>query len=126
MGIDRGEIPDLAKAPGSLMDALEAHLANLEGRPPGTPSTGAPPPRPSPPAAMTSSGVVGNGGTSVDEAARQKYLREEEERLEALKVSVSSKRMFEYRTSIAIGIGVVTSNWPQFLGGGRVGVNCPF
>lgn len=31
VGIDRGEIPDLAKAPSSLMEALEQHLNALEG-----------------------------------------------------------------------------------------------
>ncbi|KAG1714810.1 Phosphatidylinositol-binding clathrin assembly protein LAP [Nymphon striatum] len=32
VGIDKGDIPDLAKAPSSLLDALEAHLENLEGK----------------------------------------------------------------------------------------------
>ncbi|XP_077868551.1 phosphatidylinositol-binding clathrin assembly protein LAP-like isoform X1 [Saccoglossus kowalevskii] len=32
VGIDKGEIPDLAKAPSSLLDALEQHLASLEGK----------------------------------------------------------------------------------------------
>lgn len=32
MGIDKGDIPDLTKAPSSLLDALEQHLATLEGR----------------------------------------------------------------------------------------------
>lgn len=32
MGIDKGEIPDLTKAPSSLLEALEQHLATLEGR----------------------------------------------------------------------------------------------
>ena len=31
VGIDRGEIPDLTRAPASLLDALEAHLYQLEG-----------------------------------------------------------------------------------------------
>lgn len=31
VGIDKGEIPDLTRAPSSLLDALEAHLAALEG-----------------------------------------------------------------------------------------------
>ncbi|XP_070568753.1 phosphatidylinositol-binding clathrin assembly protein LAP-like isoform X21 [Ptychodera flava] len=32
VGIDKGEIPDLAKAPSSLLDALEQHLGSLEGK----------------------------------------------------------------------------------------------
>ncbi|XP_055699066.1 phosphatidylinositol-binding clathrin assembly protein LAP isoform X26 [Phlebotomus papatasi] len=32
MGIDKGELPDLTKAPSSLLDALEGHLAFLEGK----------------------------------------------------------------------------------------------
>ncbi|CAB3407451.1 unnamed protein product [Caenorhabditis bovis] len=31
VGIDRGEIPDLTRAPASLLEALEAHLVQLEG-----------------------------------------------------------------------------------------------
>ncbi|KAL4717398.1 hypothetical protein ACJJTC_017285 [Scirpophaga incertulas] len=32
VGIDKGDIPDLTKAPSSLLDALESHLAALEGK----------------------------------------------------------------------------------------------
>ncbi|KAF6205151.1 hypothetical protein GE061_019318 [Apolygus lucorum] len=32
VGIDKGEIPDLTKAPSSLLDALEQHLGALEGK----------------------------------------------------------------------------------------------
>ncbi|XP_022701953.1 phosphatidylinositol-binding clathrin assembly protein LAP-like isoform X8 [Varroa jacobsoni] len=32
IGIDKGDIPDLTRAPSSLLDALEQHLATLEGR----------------------------------------------------------------------------------------------
>uniref|UniRef100_A0A1Q3G370 Putative clathrin assembly protein n=1 Tax=Culex tarsalis TaxID=7177 RepID=A0A1Q3G370_CULTA len=32
VGIDKGDLPDLTKAPSSLLDALEQHLATLEGR----------------------------------------------------------------------------------------------
>lgn len=38
-GIDKSDIPDLARAPSSLLEALEAHLANLEGRKPGSAAT---------------------------------------------------------------------------------------
>jgi len=36
VGIDKGDIPDVAKAPSSLLEALEGHLASLEGRKPGS------------------------------------------------------------------------------------------
>merc|ERR1712025_11326 len=39
VGIDKGDIPDLAKAPSSLLEALEGHLASLEGRKPGSGGT---------------------------------------------------------------------------------------
>ncbi|KAF6717805.1 Phosphatidylinositol-binding clathrin assembly protein [Oryzias melastigma] len=32
VGIDRGDIPDLSQAPSSLLEALEQHLASLEGK----------------------------------------------------------------------------------------------
>ncbi|RZC41018.1 phosphatidylinositol-binding clathrin assembly protein LAP-like, partial [Asbolus verrucosus] len=32
VGIDKGDIPDLTKAPSSLLDALEQHLSHLEGK----------------------------------------------------------------------------------------------
>lgn len=32
VGIDKGDIPDLTKAPSSLLDALEQHLASLDGK----------------------------------------------------------------------------------------------
>ena len=32
VGIDKGDIPDLTNAPSSLLDALEQHLAHLEGK----------------------------------------------------------------------------------------------
>ncbi|XP_037079195.1 phosphatidylinositol-binding clathrin assembly protein LAP-like [Pollicipes pollicipes] len=39
IGVDKGEIPDLARAPSSLLDALEQHLAHLEGKKAGTANT---------------------------------------------------------------------------------------
>ena len=29
-GMEKGDIPDLAKAPGSLLDALEQHYASMD------------------------------------------------------------------------------------------------
>ena len=30
--MEKGDIPDLAKAPGSLLEALEAHLGTIENK----------------------------------------------------------------------------------------------
>lgn len=32
IGIDKGDIPDLSKAPNSLLEALEQHLNSMEAR----------------------------------------------------------------------------------------------
>lgn len=40
IGIDKGDIPDLTKAPNSLLDALEQHLQSLEGGTPTAPAGG--------------------------------------------------------------------------------------
>jgi len=42
VGMDKSEIPDLKQAPSSLLDALEAHLASLEGKKPPVPGSSTP------------------------------------------------------------------------------------
>lgn len=39
VGIDKGDIPDLTKAPSSLLEALEQHLQYVEGKKSSTAST---------------------------------------------------------------------------------------
>ncbi|NWW28026.1 PICAL protein, partial [Falcunculus frontatus] len=83
VGIDRGDIPDLSQAPSSLLDALEQHLASLEGKKIKD-STAAS-------RAITLSNAVSslaNTGlslTKVDEREKQAALEEEQARLKALK-----------------------------------------
>uniref|UniRef100_H3B3H5 Phosphatidylinositol-binding clathrin assembly protein n=1 Tax=Latimeria chalumnae TaxID=7897 RepID=H3B3H5_LATCH len=83
VGIDRGDIPDLSQAPSSLLDALEQHLASLEGKKVKD-STAAS-------RASTLSNAVSslaNTGLSlsrVDEREKQAALEEEQARLKALK-----------------------------------------
>ncbi|XP_069747017.1 phosphatidylinositol binding clathrin assembly protein a isoform X6 [Narcine bancroftii] len=85
VGIDRGDIPDLSQAPSSLLDALEQHLASLEGKKVKDSSTAAS-------RATTLSNAVSslsNTGMSlsrVDEREKQAALEEEQARLKALKV----------------------------------------
>ncbi|KAI2659763.1 Phosphatidylinositol-binding clathrin assembly protein [Labeo rohita] len=84
VGIDRGDIPDLSQAPSSLLDALEQHLASLEGKKVKD-STAAS-------RASTLSNAVsslantGISFTKVDEREKQAALEEEQARLKALKV----------------------------------------
>ncbi|KAK8381671.1 hypothetical protein O3P69_018640 [Scylla paramamosain] len=81
VGIEKSDIPDLTKAPSSLLDALEAHLASLEGKkPPTTTSTTSSNGRLGEPAATT------NNGTAVDELTKRAALAEEEAMYEKLKV----------------------------------------
>ncbi|XP_063750926.1 phosphatidylinositol-binding clathrin assembly protein-like isoform X4 [Eleginops maclovinus] len=83
VGIDRGDIPDLSQAPSSLLDALEQHLASLEGKKVKD-STAAS-------RASTLSNAVSslaNTGISfsrADEREKQAALDEEQSRLQALK-----------------------------------------
>ncbi|CAL9686045.1 unnamed protein product [Knipowitschia caucasica] len=85
VGIDRGDIPDLSQAPSSLLDALEQHLASLEGKKVKD-STAAS-------RASTLSNAVsslantGISFTKVDEREKQAALEEEQARLKALKLS---------------------------------------
>ncbi|XP_058267695.1 phosphatidylinositol binding clathrin assembly protein a isoform X2 [Hemibagrus wyckioides] len=83
VGIDRGDIPDLSQAPSSLLDALEQHLASLEGKKVKD-STAAS-------RASTLSNAVsslantGISFTKVDEREKQAALEEEQARLRSLK-----------------------------------------
>ncbi|XP_029303172.1 phosphatidylinositol binding clathrin assembly protein a isoform X17 [Cottoperca gobio] len=83
VGIDRGDIPDLSQAPSSLLDALEQHLASLEGKKVKD-STAAS-------RASTLSNAVsslantGISFTKVDEREKQAALDEEQTLLKTLK-----------------------------------------
>ncbi|KAM4684120.1 phosphatidylinositol-binding clathrin assembly protein isoform 1-T1 [Amazona ochrocephala] len=83
VGIDRGDIPDLSQAPSSLLDALEQHLASLEGKKIKD-STAAI-------RAITLFDAVSSLAntdlflTKVDEREKQAALEEEQARLKALK-----------------------------------------
>ncbi|KAI6178663.1 ENTH domain-containing protein [Aphelenchoides besseyi] len=81
-GIDRGEIPDLTRAPASLLDALEAHVYHLEG--------GRGPP-PTSNQQMVSQQLTNqpqqplnsmNISAGIDDMTRQRYLEDEKRRLQ--------------------------------------------
>lgn len=79
VGIDKGDIPDLAKAPSSLLDALEQHLASLEGKK-GVPAT-------TKPAGFASAvnSISGNSSIQISEEEKKRILDEENNRLQQLK-----------------------------------------
>ncbi|XP_056139001.1 phosphatidylinositol binding clathrin assembly protein b isoform X3 [Lampris incognitus] len=83
VGIDRGDIPDLSQAPSSLLEALEQHLASLEGKKVKD-STAAS--RASTLSnAVSSLASTGMSFTKVDEREKQAALEEEQARLKTLK-----------------------------------------
>ncbi|XP_013166063.1 PREDICTED: phosphatidylinositol-binding clathrin assembly protein LAP isoform X4 [Papilio xuthus] len=102
VGIDKGDIPDLTKAPSSLLDALEGHLASLEGKKGSAANT----PTQTASAqknvasvmgalsstsssfgnAAASSRIDSNGGLLIDDSLRQQALAEEEAAMTQYKV----------------------------------------
>ncbi|XP_023316433.1 phosphatidylinositol-binding clathrin assembly protein LAP isoform X16 [Trichogramma pretiosum] len=106
VGIDKGDIPDLTKAPSSLLDALEQHLASLEGRKGSLANT---PTQSASNRTNVKSGVSALSSTStafgtaasnqrlestgnghIDEALRQQVLAEEEAAMNQYKAKVQS------------------------------------
>lgn len=106
VGIDKGDIPDLTKAPSSLLDALEQHLASLEGKKGSAANT---PTQSASNRTNIKSGVSALSSTStafgtaasnarldhtgnghIDEALRQQALAEEEAAMNQYKAKVQS------------------------------------
>lgn len=83
VGIDRGDIPDLSQAPSSLLDALEQHLASLEGKKIRDSTAASRATTLS--NAVSSLASTGLSLTKVDEREKQAALEEEQARLKALK-----------------------------------------
>uniref|UniRef100_A0AAY4AK03 Phosphatidylinositol-binding clathrin assembly protein n=1 Tax=Denticeps clupeoides TaxID=299321 RepID=A0AAY4AK03_9TELE len=83
VGIDRGDIPDLSQAPSSLLDALEQHLASLEGKKVKDSTAASRASTLS--SAVSSLANTGMSFTRVDEREKQAALEEEQSRLKALK-----------------------------------------
>lgn len=111
VGIDKGDIPDLAKAPSSLLEALEGHLASLEGRKPGsggtTPTQGGH--RVNVAAAVnvlnTTSNAFGtaasNGGGNIDERTAKQLMEEEAAAMEKFRSSTSASNPFAAAPALA-------------------------
>ncbi|XP_030559553.1 phosphatidylinositol-binding clathrin assembly protein LAP isoform X14 [Drosophila novamexicana] len=88
VGIDKGDIPDLTKAPSSLLDALEQHLATLEGRKVSAANT----PTQSSSSAFGTAAASSKFDTSngIDEQLKAQVLAEEEAAMNQYKSKVSS------------------------------------
>ncbi|XP_076272855.1 phosphatidylinositol-binding clathrin assembly protein LAP-like isoform X2 [Rhynchophorus ferrugineus] len=105
VGIDKGDIPDLTKAPSSLLDALEQHYSHMEGKKSAANSTASS--SSSSNQKNVKSGVTALSSTSnafgtaassskfdslngIDENLKQKALAEEEAAMNQFKSKVSS------------------------------------
>ncbi|KAM4695920.1 phosphatidylinositol-binding clathrin assembly protein-like isoform 2-T2 [Rhinophrynus dorsalis] len=83
VGIDQGDIPDLTQAPSSLLEALEQHLASLEGKK--TKEMSAASRASTLSSAVSTLATTGMSFSKMDEKERQQALEEEQARLQALK-----------------------------------------
>uniref|UniRef100_A0A3B3CGQ7 Phosphatidylinositol-binding clathrin assembly protein n=1 Tax=Oryzias melastigma TaxID=30732 RepID=A0A3B3CGQ7_ORYME len=83
VGIDQGDIPDLSQAPSSLLEALEQHLASLEGKK--TKEMNADTRASTLSSAVSSLSSTGMSFSRMDEKEKQQALEEEQARLQALK-----------------------------------------
>uniref|UniRef100_A0A8C6WPG3 Phosphatidylinositol-binding clathrin assembly protein n=1 Tax=Neogobius melanostomus TaxID=47308 RepID=A0A8C6WPG3_9GOBI len=97
VGIDQGDIPDLSQAPSSLLEALEQHLASLEGKK--TKELSADTRASTLNSAVSSLSSTGMSFSRMDEKERQQALEEEQARLQALKVQVLLA-LFSHMTTV--------------------------
>jgi len=94
-GIDKNDIPDLAKAPSSLLEALESHLANLEGRKVGSPSATTP----------TAGASATASGAPQTEKMTQQLIKEEEDAMAKYKEAQKASNPFANPFSTASNNG---------------------
>ncbi|XP_039622181.1 phosphatidylinositol-binding clathrin assembly protein isoform X1 [Polypterus senegalus] len=83
VGIDQGDIPDLTQAPSSLLEALEQHLASLEGKK--TKELSAATRASTLSSAVSTLSNTGMSFSRMDEKEKQQALEEEQARLQSLK-----------------------------------------
>ncbi|NXK74317.1 PICAL protein, partial [Amazona guildingii] len=83
VGIDKGDIPDLTQAPSSLLEALEQHLASVEGKK--TKEVSAAIRATALSRAVSTLACTGMLFRKMDEKEKQQALEEEQARLQALK-----------------------------------------
>jgi len=93
VGIDKGGIPDLAKAPSSLLEALEQHYNSMDEK--GAKKGGRTTPAPASGEAASTSNGGGSGATTpvlnISESEKKRLIAEEAARMEALKAEADSR-----------------------------------
>lgn len=90
IGIDKGDIPDLTKAPNSLLDALEQHLASLEGNTP-TSASNQKSLKSGVSALSNTSNAFGTAANSqIDDTLKQAAVAEEEAALNQYRANLGS------------------------------------
>uniref|UniRef100_A0A8C7XAE5 Phosphatidylinositol-binding clathrin assembly protein n=1 Tax=Oryzias sinensis TaxID=183150 RepID=A0A8C7XAE5_9TELE len=94
VGIDQGDIPDLSQAPSSLLEALEQHLASLEGKK--TKEMNADTRASTLSSAVSSLSSTGMSFSRMDEKEKQLALEEEQARLQALKSFLLLRHVLAY------------------------------
>lgn len=92
IGIDKGDIPDLTKAPNSLLDALEQHLASLEGNTPTQAVSNQKNIKTGVSVLSNTSNAFGSAASNaqIDESLKQAAVAEEEAALNKYKANVNS------------------------------------
>lgn len=92
IGIDKGDIPDLTKAPNSLLDALEQHLGSLEGNTPTQAVNNQKNIKTGVSALSSTSNAFGSAARNaqIDETVKQAAMAEEEAALSKYKANVNS------------------------------------
>jgi len=93
-GMDKSDIPDLTKAPGSLLEALESHVNGVEGKKPGTVAQNGAPNKPSNSVTTAINSLNSNTDLSADE--RRRVIEEEAKTLEALKVNFNHLKCLKF------------------------------
>ncbi|XP_077164119.1 phosphatidylinositol-binding clathrin assembly protein-like isoform X1 [Paroedura picta] len=114
VGIDQGDIPDLTQAPSSLLEALEQHLASLEGKK--TKEVSAASRASTLSSAVSTLANTGMSFSRMDEREKQQALEEEQARLQALK----EQRLKEISV---VSNSTSTSASPSTLSGKSVNTN---
>ncbi|KAL8613967.1 hypothetical protein ACOMHN_023203 [Nucella lapillus] len=111
VGIDKGDIPDLAKAPASLLEALEQHLASLEGRKGASATVYTSAAKPAGFSSALNTISTNSTALNISEAEKKKILEEESRQLQQLK----EQRLKELSASATASPHVASQSSPTAI-----------